>query len=697
MKLQRWQTNLYTLWVTQIFSMVGFGLGVPFIPYYLQELGVSDVTTLNFLVGMCSTLPAATMAIVSPIWGKLSDIYGRKMMLMRAMAGATLILTGYGLSRSVAVFIILRALHGVFTGTVSAAMTFVSANTPSHKMSYALGFLTSSNFLGYAIGPALGGMIVEYVGYRACFFIGAGVMFTGCMLVFLLVKEDPATYGRAAIARAEARVGAGEPSGKKGDGKWSSILTTAVISAFAVLFCVRVTRSVFSPFVPLFVQDRLGTIVGAARYTGFINGASGVGTALAAVTLSRLGDKHNKYRVVVLFTGLSLVVSLLLLPHYSLAIFCGTYLLYFLVCGAIEPILTSLISENTDAHHRGTLFGFMGTLNSVAMMTAPLIGTAVSNTFSYEAILWCIPIFTLIQGGLLVLNREKLSSEKRESKDKDKEKRKMENTAKMGEKIYMAKCPTGTLKIKPLPVTDVGAASKLYCDLLINGENYEERLGISEYDDFYGLGGKYERFTPEDFAKMVLDESWIILGVYSGDDAGNAESERLIGAIWTCLSRGRFVDMSLFHFKKEYAGAARIWERFLDGAGIANNLESVCDAPKSFPSALAAMHYAMVEECLSRGVQVSVSQIYKNIACDMPSGRRNLDTFNYRSYNAYKMLGYEHVGYLSEKRITIENSEITAIVEPQLIAGMDLELQKSVIAKILHDGEIEIEIVRNRD
>ncbi|MBR6015174.1 MAG: hypothetical protein IK059_03745, partial [Firmicutes bacterium] len=256
---------------------------------------------------------------------------------------------------------------------------------------------------------------------------------------------------------------------------------------------------------------------------------------------------------------------------------------------------------------------------------------------------------------------------------------------------YVATCKTGTLTIKPLPVTDVGAASKLYCDLLINKDNYEERLGISEYDDFYGLGGKYERFTPDRFAKMVVDEDWLVLGAYVNTGEGE-NAERLVGAIWAQPSRGRFVDMSLFHFKKEYAGAARIWERYLDGAGIANNLESVCDAPDEFPSALATMHYAMVDVCLKRGIQVSVSQIYKNIACEMPSGRRNLDTFNYRSYNAYKMLGYEHVGYLSEKRIPIENSEIVAIVEPQLIAGMDLELQKSVIAKILRDSEIEIEI-----
>lgn len=688
MKLQRWQTNLYTLWVTQIFSMVGFGLGVPFIPYYLQELGVTDTVELNFLVGLSSTLPAATMAIVSPIWGKLSDLYGRKMMLMRAMAGATVILTGYGLCKSVVLFMVLRTLHGVFTGTVSAAMTFVSANTPSHKMSYALGFLTSSNFLGYAIGPALGGMIVEYVGYSNCFYIGAGVMFTGCMLVLLLVKEDPATYGREAIARAEAAV-SGSVKQKKSK---TRIITTAVVAAFAVLFFVRVTRSVFSPFVALFVQGRIGIVPAAPRYTGFINGASGVGTALAAVTLSRLGDKHDKYKVVLFFTAMSFFVSLLLLPRYSLAIFCAMYLIYFFVCGAVEPILTSLISENTDAQHRGTLFGLMGTLNSVGMMTAPMIGTGVSSIFSYEAILYCIPLFTMVQGGLLLAGKKKLHAGSGAKAVKEANAVKETGKKMKNDYVYKAVSPTGTLTVKPLPVTDVGAASKLYCDRLITGENYEKRLGISDSDDCYSFGGKYERFAPEDFAKMVLSDEWIVLGAYTGGSAGGAESERLVGAIWACLSRGRFVDMSLFHFKKEYAGAARIWERFLDGAGIAMSLESVCSAPEEFPSALAVMNYAMADLCLSRGVQVSVSLLYKNTACETPEGRRGLDTFNYSAYNAYKMLGFEHVGYLSERRIPIEGGEITVIVEPQLIAGLDLELQKNVIAKILRDNEIEIEL-----
>ncbi|MEG1584507.1 MAG: MFS transporter, partial [Anaerovorax sp.] len=195
MKMERWKINLYTLWVTQVFAQMGFGLSVPFIPYYLQTMGVSGTTQLNFYVGLASTLPAATMAIFAPIWGKVSDIYGRKVMIVRAMVAACILFILMSFSNTVWMFLVLRAIQGVFTGTITASMAFVSANTPQYKMSFALGFMTSSNFLGYAIGPAVGGFLAEAMGYSACFLVGSGIMAAGFLLVIFLVKEDKNSYG----------------------------------------------------------------------------------------------------------------------------------------------------------------------------------------------------------------------------------------------------------------------------------------------------------------------------------------------------------------------------------------------------------------------------------------------------------------------------------------------------------------------
>ncbi len=97
------------------------------------------------MVSLANTLPAVGMAISSPIWGALSDRKGRKSMLIRACGCATIIMLLMGLVSSVGPFLVLRLLQGLFTGTITASMAFVSSNTPEEHMSSSLGLLSASN------------------------------------------------------------------------------------------------------------------------------------------------------------------------------------------------------------------------------------------------------------------------------------------------------------------------------------------------------------------------------------------------------------------------------------------------------------------------------------------------------------------------------------------------------------------------
>lgn len=164
-----WKRNLYILWFTQTLSTMSFGFGVPLIPFYIQELGVNDPAQINLFVGILNSAPAVTMALVSPIWGKLSDRYGRKPMIIRAMASASIIIALMGMVKDVNQLVILRTFQGLFTGTVAAASTFVAAGTPKEDLSYALGFLSSSTFLGSSLGQSLGGLAAETFGNRISF------------------------------------------------------------------------------------------------------------------------------------------------------------------------------------------------------------------------------------------------------------------------------------------------------------------------------------------------------------------------------------------------------------------------------------------------------------------------------------------------------------------------------------------------
>src|ERR1700674_3808667 len=80
-----WERTAWICATTQFFTLVGFGLGLPFLPMYVQALGVTERAQVAVWSGVLSGSAALTMAVVAPIWGVLSDRYGRKPMLIRAL------------------------------------------------------------------------------------------------------------------------------------------------------------------------------------------------------------------------------------------------------------------------------------------------------------------------------------------------------------------------------------------------------------------------------------------------------------------------------------------------------------------------------------------------------------------------------------------------------------------------------------
>lgn len=376
--MERWQINLNTLWVSQVIALMSFGFGLPFLPFYIQELGVVDPVQLNLYTGILSAAPAVTMGFMAPLWGLAADRWGRKLMILRAMLAAVFVIGGMGLAQNVWQLLALRAAQGMFTGTITATNTFVAAGTPKDKLSYALGFLSSSNFVGYAIGPVVGGLLAEAMGYRVSFFAGALLMLLGFFLVKYLVVEDPSTYGK-------------RESEEKGNGG-GAVFTPLIMNLLLMLFLMRVVRSVFSPYLPLYIQDQLPIGGGAAAMTGYVSGISGLATAAAGLTLSRLGDRHHK-PTLIRYMGLAgMVVALGIGFTDNLWVFAGLYGLLFFFLGGIEPMVMSMTAENTPPERRGALFGIQGTVGSLGWVLSPMLGAGIAIRWSNHGILWALPI-----------------------------------------------------------------------------------------------------------------------------------------------------------------------------------------------------------------------------------------------------------------------------------------------------------------
>ncbi len=95
--LEQWKRNLYILFVAQLLSVVGFSVIFPFLPLYVEELGVRTMGSVAFWSGMVFSAQAFTMGIMAPIWGALADRVGRKLMVERALIGGAILLTLHGL------------------------------------------------------------------------------------------------------------------------------------------------------------------------------------------------------------------------------------------------------------------------------------------------------------------------------------------------------------------------------------------------------------------------------------------------------------------------------------------------------------------------------------------------------------------------------------------------------------------------
>jgi len=387
--MEHWQRNLYTVWFTQILSLTGFGFVLPFIPFFLQELGVTDPVELKQWVGWISAVPGISMGIAAPIWGALSDRYGRKLMMLRAMATGTIILAIMSTVHSPMSVLLLRLCQGFFTGTVTAAATLVAAGTPSDKLSSSLGLLASSTFIGYIIGPTIGGLSAEYLGYRVSFLIGSGVMLTSFILVLFLVREPK-----------EGRKQRDKKEGKRGISAFGEAVRALpwqqIAPLLIILFLLRAARSMPTPFLPIQVQLLRGKVEGAAAIMGAISGVIGLVTAISGILLGKLGDRHPRLKLISIF---ALAASILVLPASVMNSIMG-FTVFFVAgsffAGGLEPLMQSHLTSLTSAENRGTLFGIQTTVGSLGWAISPLIGSVLSIHFSIPSVFVAMSGFLLL-------------------------------------------------------------------------------------------------------------------------------------------------------------------------------------------------------------------------------------------------------------------------------------------------------------
>lgn len=387
-----WKRNFAMVVLSQFFSMMGFAFAMPFAPYYIQQLGITEPNELNMWVALFTAAAPLTLGVASPIWGALGDRYGRRIMMLRANFGGMLVLSLMGLVPNVQMLIVLRLLQGTLTGTVSAAQTFISVQSPTQRSGIVLGTLSAAVFSGSMCGAFVGGLFAELFGYRMAFMISGLLLLLSGLLILLGTREQ--------FVR---------PIEEDGDsmGEQVRMFWGKIGPVMPILFLMSVMGFVLlfnSAWYPLLVQEINGSIKGAAFWSGSLQATGGIAGFLAGPIIGRIADRIAPPRVgkIAAFgTGLMVIVIALShgFPQLFLGYFCATF-----CAGGLDPVLQIWLAKTTPAESRGFIFGWAVTAKSIGWMAAPLASGAVACLLGlrmvfFTAAVCCfllIPLITLI-------------------------------------------------------------------------------------------------------------------------------------------------------------------------------------------------------------------------------------------------------------------------------------------------------------
>ena len=368
-----WRRNLAVCMFGSFTTIVAMTLLLPFLPLYVEQLGVKDHAAIVQWSGAAYGATFLSAALVAPLWGRLADRYGRKPMLIRASLGMAVAMALIGVAGNVWQLVGLRLLAGLLGGYASGSMVLVATQTPKERTGWALGTMSSAIMAGNLVGPLVGGALPPLIGIRATFFAAGAVIFVAFLATAFLVREEKKP--RAAAAHAAEAAG------------WSAVPDKGPLVAmlFTGMLLMLANMSI-EPIITVYVATLVEDPARVTMTAGLVMSAAALGSILSASRLGRLADRVGHWNVIV---GCLAVSALLLIPQAFVSAGWQLVALRFLMglsLGGLLPCIASVIRHSVPEHVAGNMLGYSTSAQYVGQVAGPLVGGFVGGHVGMRAV-----------------------------------------------------------------------------------------------------------------------------------------------------------------------------------------------------------------------------------------------------------------------------------------------------------------------
>lgn len=356
------KTSLAVLFLTVFIDLIGFGMVIPFLPYYAREYGASG-TTVGMVVGVYSIM----QFFFAPVWGRLSDRIGRRPVILVSLTASCVGYFLFAFSRSLTLLFVSRIIAGAGGANIGTAQAYIADKTTPENRAKGMGIIGAAFGMGFILGPPLSG-ILSHVGTKHGMagnllpgIVAGSLSFLALSIAFFVLGESkpPDLRPRSGIPpQFDRRVW----SEMAAHGLLLSIMTTLFITLLAV--------AGMETSVTLHARDRFHfaqlDLAWFFLFMGVI--VAGIQGGLIGRLAKRFGEKALIAAGAASFTiGLALVPVVWRVPLlYVVAFFIAVGQ------GLTYPSLTSLVTKASPASEHGSMLGLATGVGSLARFLGPI-------------------------------------------------------------------------------------------------------------------------------------------------------------------------------------------------------------------------------------------------------------------------------------------------------------------------------------
>jgi len=347
------------IFVTVFLDLVGFGIILPLLPFYATSMGASPLD-----VGLIMASYSLMQLIFSPVWGSLSDRYGRRPLLILGLFGSAISYVVFGLASTIGVLLASRLIAGIMGANVPVAQAIIADSTSPERRARGMGLLGAAFGLGFIFGPAIGGTLSHWWGYSAPGFAAAALTgINAIAAVFFLPESLPRnrrTSGGRGWSALRDRIKATQRVAHRPHLSQPIVVIMLMTWGFAG----------FTVTFPLFLDKPLGL---SAAYAGGLFAYVGLISAiiqgrLIGPLVERFGEKN------VAGAGGTLLAA----GFATMAVFpalgplFGALALVGLGWGCVIPSLHSIVSRRAAAGEQGEVLGVNQSAASAGRVIGPV-------------------------------------------------------------------------------------------------------------------------------------------------------------------------------------------------------------------------------------------------------------------------------------------------------------------------------------